>query len=175
MPVARTCRALNRHLPVFAYKVSPSRASNIQRVTETIGPSKACLKTTRHRRPRRLVALNGRSTVRERQVSGTVTCRYRLCAVIQPALREWPVLGHSGHWETVVVEFQDCRFERLLSENARSHDPEPPVAAQPRATVSWARTLLQTGKTRIFLANSLELPRNGRPSQSCIATDRHRG
>jgi hypothetical protein len=30
------------------------------------------------------------------------------------------VIGHNGHWGPVVVEFLDCRFERLLSENARS-------------------------------------------------------
>ena len=32
-----------------------------------------------------------------------------------------PVFGHSDRWESVVVQFRDCRFERLLSENARSH------------------------------------------------------
>src|ERR1039457_1758514 len=26
-----------------------------------------------------------------------------------------PLFGLSGRWEPVVVEFQDCRFERLLS------------------------------------------------------------
>lgn len=44
----------------------------------------------------------------------------------------------------------------------RTIGQEPPVAAQPRATVSWARTLLQAGKTRIFRGDSLELQRNSR-------------
>jgi hypothetical protein len=34
--------------------------------------------------------------------------------------------GHCGHWESVVVENQDCRFEGLLSENAS-------VGTRPRA------------------------------------------
>jgi hypothetical protein len=38
-----------------------------------------------------------------------------------PALRDLPHVGLSGRWGSVVVEFQDCQFERLLSENAGSH------------------------------------------------------
>jgi len=58
--------------------------------------------------------------VNERLLSSTRSGSTRPWRDIHCDHHQRPVVGHSGRWGSVVVEFQDCRFERLLSENARS-------------------------------------------------------